>query len=135
MDGQESDSVAGQPNDAAKLLPSRPLIITLLGWMLIALGALEFAVHAVKIRWPAAAGDVGVALFELVILGCGVFLLRGSNVARWAATAWIGFHIVVGSLNSPWRGVLHGLIFLLFAWMVFRPEVNAWFRAQRRAAG
>jgi hypothetical protein len=112
---------------------TRPLLITLLGWMLIALGALEFTIHAVQIRRPLHAGDIGVPLFELVILVCGVYLLRGANWARWLAVAWIGFHVVVGSLDSVMRGVVHGLIFLAFTWLMFRPEMNAWFRARRPA--
>jgi hypothetical protein len=106
----------------------RPLLITVLGWTLIAFGALEFVVQAARIRWPLHAGEVGIPLFELVILACGVFLLRGANWARWLAVGWIGFHVVVGSLHSALQGVVHGVIFLLFAGLMFRPDVNAWFR-------
>jgi hypothetical protein len=112
---------------------TRPLLITLLGWMLIALGALEFAIRAAQFRRPLHADDFGVPLFELVILVCGIYLLRGANWARWLAVAWIGFHVVVGSLNSVMRGVVHGLIFLAFTWLMFRPEMNAWFRSRQSA--
>jgi hypothetical protein len=111
----------------------RPRLVTLLGWMLIALGAIECVYRLTMIRWPLHAEDVGVPLFELIILVCGIFLLRGCDWARWLAVAWVGFHIVVGSLHSLSRGILHGLIFLAFVWMIFRPAMNAWFRPQKRA--
>jgi hypothetical protein len=115
-------------------MKTRPLPITILGWMLIGVGALEFAEHAAQIRWPLTADGVGVPLFELVILACGVFLLRGQAWARWLAVAWVGFHVIVSSLHSAWAGILHGLIFVAFTWLMFRPEVNAWFRAEEPAA-
>jgi hypothetical protein len=115
-------------------MKARPVLITILGWMLLLVGALEFAEHAAKIRWPLTADGVGVPLFELVILACGVFLLRGQAWARWLAVAWVGFHVIVSSLHSAVAGILHGLIFLTFAWLMFRPEVNAWFRREGPAA-
>jgi hypothetical protein len=116
-------------------MKQRPLIITLLGWLLILLGATQFVLHVERVRPPVHAGDIGVPLFELVILVSGVFLLRGHNWARWLALAWIGFHVAISSLHAVLAGVLHGLIFLLFAWLLFRPEVNSWFRREHRAPG
>lgn len=107
----------------------RPLLITLLGWMLIAVGALQCVNHAWRIRPPVHAADLGIPLFELVILACGIYLLRGAGWARWVALAWVGFHIAVSFMNSVSAGLVHSLIFALFAWLLFRPGVNAWFRA------
>jgi hypothetical protein len=112
----------------------RPRLVSLLGWMLIALGAAECVYLLTKIHRPVHGADLGVPLFELIVAVSGVFLLRGCDWARWLAVAWVGFHVVVGSLHSWPRGIVHGGIFLLFAWMMFRPEINAWFRG-RRAAG
>lgn len=113
----------------------RPLLITLLGWLLILAGAAQFVLHAALIRGPVHLGDLSVPLFELIIVVAGVFLLRGSNWARWLAAAWIGFHVGVGFLNSVVQGVIHSLIFAFFVWLLFRPEVNAWFRMRRDAVG
>jgi hypothetical protein len=112
----------------------RPLHLTVLSWLLIALGAVEFAVHAANVRWPLTADGVGVPLFELVILVCGVYMLRGQPWARWVALAWIGFHIIVSSLHSVQAAIVHGLLFLVLAWLMFQPEVNAWFRREEPAA-
>lgn len=120
----------------------RPLIITLLGWLLILLGTVEFVVRAAMVHpsqfhsardWLS--WDALVPLFELVILLCGVFLLRRHNWARWLALGWIGFHVAISSLHTVLAGILHGLIFLAFAWLLFRPEINAWFRVKDRVRG
>lgn len=113
----------------------RPLLITFLGWLLILAGAAQFVLHARRIHQPLQFRDIFIPLFELIILVSGVFLLRGSNWARWLAAAWIGFHVGVGFLNSMRQGVIHSLVFLLFVWLLFRPEVNAWFRIRRDAVG
>jgi hypothetical protein len=110
-------------------MKARPLLITVLSWLLIAVGAVAFAVHAAKIRWPLTLDGVGVPLFELVILVCGVYMLRGQAWARWIALAWVGFHVIVGSLHAVQAAIVHGLLFVVFAWLMFRPAVNAWFRA------
>jgi hypothetical protein len=120
--------------DEKSIRTPRPRLVTLLGWMLIAVGAVECVYTLTKIHPPVHAGDLGVPLFELIILVSGVFLLRGSGWARWLAVAWVGFHVVVGSLHSLPRGIVHGAIFLVFAWVMFRPEMNAWFRPPRRSA-
>ncbi|HEY6446097.1 MAG TPA: hypothetical protein VIY53_06530 [Acidobacteriaceae bacterium] len=111
----------------------RPLIITLLGWMLIAVGALECISHAAATRRPVHTGDIALLLFELVILVSGVFLLRGSNWARWIALAWIGFHVGISFVNSVRAGLVHSAILVVFAWLLFQPDVNAWFRWRRAA--
>lgn len=113
---------------------TRPLLITLLGWLLILVGAAQFALHANRIHLPLQFWGIFVPLFELIILVSGVFLLRGSNWARWLAAAWIGFHVGVGFLNSVRQGVIHSLLFVAFVWLLFRPEVNAWFRMRRNPA-
>ena len=114
--------------------PQRPLLITLLGWLLILAGTAQFVLHATRIHLPLQFWGIFIPLFELIILVSGVFLLRGSNWARWLATAWIGFHVGVGFLNSVRQGVIHSLLFVVFVWLLFRPEVNAWFRIRRNPA-
>lgn len=112
----------------------RPLLITILGWLFILAGLAELILHVIRIHRPVQPWDIGIPLLELVLVACGVFLLRGSNWARWLAVAWIAVHVGVGFLDSFRRGMIHTIIFLIFTWILFRPEVNAWFQPQRDAA-
>jgi hypothetical protein len=109
------------------------MIVSLLGWLLIALGAIECIYNLTKLHRPIGLADFGVPLFELIILACGVFLLRGHNWARWLAAAWIAFHVVLSFAHNLLQGIIHGAILLVFLWLLFQPEVNAWFRSKRIA--
>jgi hypothetical protein len=69
-----------------------------------------------------------VELTELTAILCGAFLLRGQNWARWLALAWIAFHVVL-SMFHPFRELaIHGLFFVVIAWILFRSESGRYFR-------
>lgn len=112
----------------------RPLVITILGWLFILVGFAQFILHATRMHRPITPGGLGVLLVELALVACGIFLLRGNNWARWFAVAWIGFHVGVGFLDSFRRGMIHTIMFLIFTWLLFRPEVSAWIHPERDAA-
>jgi hypothetical protein len=68
-----------------------------------------------------------VSVHALAIVA-GIFLLRGSNWARWLAIAWMAFHVVISFWN-PWQQLaMHGMILLLFVWVLFRQDARAFFR-------
>lgn len=113
---------------------SRPLLITILGWLFILAGLAEFLLHVVRIHHPLQPWDIGIPLLELVLVACGIFLLRGSNLARWFPVAWIAVHVGIGFVDSFRRGMIHTIIFLVFTWLLFRPEVSDWFTPRRDAA-
>src|SRR5215472_7021520 len=62
----------------------------------------------------------------------GVFLLRGQNWARWVAVAWVALHVIVSVLNTFHGIVVHSLLFILIAWLLFRPEAARYFRGHRQ---
>ncbi len=110
----------------------RPLTITLLSWLFIAVGTAEFVyrVAAIHIHAPFHVEDVLLPLLEAALVVAGVFMLRGCNWARWLALAWLAFHVAISFLNG-WQTVLvHGLIFALIAYGLFRADARAWFRAR-----
>jgi len=62
---------------------------------------------------------------------CGVFMLYGFNWARWLLVGWIGFHVIVGVLHSPWSTLVHSLLFGVVAYFLFCPRASAYFRGSR----
>ena len=108
----------------------RPLAVTIVAWLLIVAGALSFAAHLAPILppHPFQQENVWILLLELLAVVLGAFLLRGRNWARWLALAWVAFHVYVGFLDSLSEGLIHGLFFLLIAYILFRPEARSWFR-------
>jgi hypothetical protein len=113
----------------------RPLSVTIVGCIFLAIGILASASHATELRGPGHVQyDVLWALLvNLVAIVCGVYLLRRSNWARWLAVAWLAFHVII-SLHSRQALLIHSALLALFAYLLFRPSAGAYFRAARTSA-
>jgi hypothetical protein len=110
----------------------RPIPVTILSLLMLATGAAGFAFHAYSARpWHRFPADMVLAcLVSLIAVVCGIFMLRGSNWARWLTLAWIAFHVAISALQSVQQTVVHGLLLLLFAYLLFRPAARAFFSAR-----
>jgi len=115
-------------------MKKRPLPVTILACIYIGVGTVGFAYHLREImaRHAFHYDDFFVELTEFVAIVCGAFLLRGHNWARWLALAWIAFHVGISFVDSLQKVVVHGLIFLLIAYFLFRLEARTYFRHRER---
>ncbi len=108
----------------------RPLSVTIIGCVFIAAGLIGFAYHVTEFKslrpFP---NEIvwGLSARLLAILG-GVFVLRGHNWARWLLLAWIAFHVVLSAFHSWSELIVHGLLFAVVAYVLFRPRASAYFR-------
>lgn len=111
----------------------RPLSVTILGCLYLAVGTIGFAYHFTEIlaRHALQYDDLWVELVELLAIICGTFMLRGHNWARWLALAWIAFHVVLSAFHSWGQFAIHGLFCAVIAWFLFRPEAARYFRGTR----
>ncbi|HEY1768184.1 MAG TPA: hypothetical protein VGG26_11030 [Terracidiphilus sp.] len=109
----------------------RPLSITLLAWLLIAVGALGPASHFVEFRThpPMPSELLSISLLGLLAVLAGIFLLRGANWARWGAAAWMAVHVGISVFHPRQELIIHGVLFVLFAYVLFRPAARAYFTA------
>jgi hypothetical protein len=100
----------------------RPLAVTIIGWLLVVVGVSGFVLHLyeAKPRHALEGENPWILATELVAIVGGAFLLRGQSWARWLVMAWMAFHVAI-SFNSPRQLVIHGAIFVLFAYFLFRP--------------
>jgi hypothetical protein len=57
--------------------------------------------------------------------------LRGYNWARWAALAWIAFHVILSAFHAFGEFAIHCLFCAVIAWVLFRPEAARHFRDVR----
>jgi len=115
----------------------RPFAVTIIGWIFIAAGAIGLAYHLTEIKphQPFPVEDVWIFLLRVVAIVSGVFMLRGRNWARWLALAWIAFHVVLSFFHSIHQVLVHGLLFVLIGYVLFRPEARAYFgHAERDSA-
>lgn len=122
---------------SCEAMRNRPLSITAVGLLFLITGAVTFGFHLSR-GWSlsrvgrgAIHSDVLLVLsVSLLALVAGIFMLRGSNWARWLALAWLAFHVVISALNSWRETAVHALLFALIAWLLLRPEAARWFAPQ-----
>lgn len=108
----------------------RPISVTILACVYLAVGVGGFAVHFRELL-ARHTDAVGIELTELTAIVCGVFLLRGQNWARWLALAWIAFHVILSAFHAIPELVIHAVFCAVFAWVLFRPEAAGYFRDVR----
>jgi hypothetical protein len=111
----------------------RPLSVTLLGFVYIAVGIIGFAYHFPEIlaRHAFRYEDVWVELVRVLAIVCGAFMLSGRNWARWVALAWIAFHVILSAFHAFGEFAIHCLFCAVIAWFLFRPEAARYFRGAR----
>ena len=118
----------------------RPRSITVIGVIFIAFGGIALLSSLLdaastqnlaefKAKDPSEYAPVFV--LRVLALLCGVFILYGFNWARWLLGAWVGYHIIIGFLHSPWSGFVHFLLFSAILYFLFRPRASAYFRGLR----
>ncbi len=108
----------------------RPLPVTIVAWVFIAVGAVGFAYHLPELHANNALqfDGIWIELVRLLAVVAGAFMLRAHNWARWLALAWIAFHVVIGALHSFGRFAAHCLFCAVIAFFLFRPASARYFR-------
>jgi len=108
----------------------RPLSVTILGCVYIAVGAIGFVYHLSDFHARDAFqfDGVWIELIRLLAILCGAFMLRGHNWARWLALAWMAFHVIVSAFHSLPQFAIHCLFCAIIAWFLFRADAARYFR-------
>jgi hypothetical protein len=110
----------------------RPIAVTILACLYIAIGALGVVGHF-RESLASPRGGVWIELLELVALVSGIFLLLGRNWARWLTLAWIAFHVILSFWDPLLRLVVHCAFLVLIAWVLLHPSAARYFRGPRAA--
>ena len=114
----------------------RPLPVIAIACLYLATGAAGFAFHfsALTLGHPFPYDILWASLVALLAILSGVYMLRGSNWARWLALAWIVFHVVLSVFHSRFELAVHSLLCAAVAYFLFCPRANQYFRAVGRQA-
>lgn len=119
----------------------RPRTITLVAWIFILAGTAglladlwplltpDSAQQLAKLRADGAADLVPAWGLRLLAIVGGVGLLRGYNRARWLLAVWMLAHVGISLFHSLGEVLAHCAIFLPILYLLFRPPVQAYFRA------
>ncbi len=111
-------------------MSKRPSSITVISWIFIAAGVAGLAYHATEFnaQRPFDNDFFWVCLVRLLAILGGAFMLRGSNRARWLLVVWLGYHVALSVLHTPFELVVHSLLFAAVLVFLFRPQASAYFR-------
>jgi hypothetical protein len=114
-------------------MSKRPISVTVAGWIYIVVGVVGIGAHITEFNphRPLEQDLFWALLVRLLAVVAGVFMLRGSNWARWLAMAWIGFHVGLSSFHSLRAAIVHAVLFAVFAYLLFRTPANDYFRRPR----
>src|SRR5438093_11822201 len=114
-------------------MKKRPLSITIISWLFVAAGVIGLAYHATEFtaQRPFEYDFVWVCFVRLLAILCGVFMLRGSNWARWGLVVWLGYHVILSVLHTPFELLVHGLLFAAALYFLFGPQASAYFRGPK----
>jgi hypothetical protein len=110
--------------------PKRPLSVTIIAILYLAVGIAGFVGHgyeAVRAK-PFPADAIAIEITEFAAIVSGAFLLRGQNWARWLAVAWIAFHVAISMFHPLRELAIHAILLILITWILFRPGATRYFR-------
>jgi hypothetical protein len=109
----------------------RPISITILAWLYIAVGALTTGAHYwdFKSHKPMLNEFVWITVLGAAAILAGVYMLRAQNWARWLAVAWVATHVVISALHLMQGLLMHSVLLVLIACILFRRDAREYFRA------
>lgn len=116
---------------ATEKAKSRPITITILSWLLIAVGVLSTAAHYWKFttETPKVNEIVWITVFGAAAIVSGAFMLAGRNWARWLALAWMAAHVTISVFHPLQELLVHGVLLAAIAYLLFRRETRDYFSA------
>jgi len=111
-------------------MSKRPRSITIISWLFIAVGSIGLLYHLSEWtpRHPIDLALVGVCLIRLLAIVSGVFMLRGSNWARWLLIVWMVYHVILSAFHSLSEAVMHVVLFSVVSYFLFLPPAAPYFR-------
>lgn len=102
--------------------------------LFIAAGTIGFTYHLTEFKARGFDFELALICFvRLLAVIAGLFMLRGSNWARWLLLAWIVYHVILSAFHSLSELVMHALLLGVVAFFLFRPRASAYFRAAPNA--
>lgn len=116
---------------AIELKRKRPISITILAWLYIVVGALGTAAHYADFRThkPVLNEIVWITVLGVAAIVAGVFMRDGRNWARWLALVWMASHVAISAFHPLRELIIHSLLLVLIAFLLFRREAREYFSA------
>ena len=75
---------------------------------------------------------IWAAVVSVIAIVAGIYILQGCNWARWLAEAWMAFHVGLSVFHAKLQTAIHGALFAVITYFLFRPEANRYFKQPQR---
>lgn len=118
---------------AVSNMTKRPLSVTIVSWLFIVAGSVGLVYHLLplmrlgEISRPEAVDLAVISFVRILAILAGVFMLRAANWARWLCLAWLGFHVVISFWHTSAEVIMHAVLLVVIAFVLFRPKANDYF--------
>lgn len=123
-------------------MKQRPTSITVVSWVLIVLGAISLIGTIITMNNPAATELMSRSAIPVLVqyvltyigivimVACGIMMLKGQGWARFLYVVWTMIGFVIGLLTAPVKvAMVPGLVvFLIIVFFLFRRAANEYFR-------
>ena len=107
----------------------RPYPVTVLSLIILAAGVVGLVYHLSEfnVQHPFQDEVLLVSLVRVIVIVCGVYMLRGKNCAHWLTLAWLAFHVVLSGFHSLNEFAMHAVILALFAYVLCGRQAKEYF--------
>ena len=116
-----------------RIVKKRPISIAVLSGRFIAVGCVALVYHLLPQHRGESHSTAELAWIcgvRALAIVAGAFMWFGFNWARWLLAAWIAFHVGISAFHSLFEVTVHGALFVVITWFLFRPAAGAFFKAR-----
>lgn len=107
----------------------RPPSVTIVSCLFAAASFTGLVFHLADFHRPLQYDLVWICLIRLIGVVSGLYMLRGSNWARWLTVAWMAFHVILSIFHSVSQFVVHSLLLAILGFFLFRRPAAEYFRS------
>jgi len=110
-------------------MKKRPISITIVSWIYIAVGCMGLLYHSSEWKTPGAEHwqIVWVSAIRALAIVAGIYMLRAQNWARWLAIVWIAVHVVISMFDSWQPAAMHAVLLAVIVYLLIRRPAKLYF--------
>lgn len=114
----------------------RPVSIAVISWIFIVVGIVTFVTGLLPLIDQGISELLAERPVEFLIaqfvrtlaVVSGMGMLFGFNWARWLLVGWLGYHVILSIFHPPFELLVHGLLFVVVLYFLFRAQASVYFR-------
>lgn len=103
----------------------RPLTVTILGCLFIAVGLIGLLYHITE--RPPDGWIVLISFVRILAVVGGIFLIKGHNWARWLLLGWLALHVGISAFHSLSETLAHAVLLIVIGYFLLTPPASKYF--------